>query len=72
MQSWWNPWPGVCHLQDNHGPSGIIAGGEGETPGQWHLTQRVMGVGDEIHDHLVQLVGICPIRADLARAASLP
>ena len=56
----WNPRPRVAHRQRDAGVGGREPGADHESSGGRARMHRVMGIGDEVHHHLVELVRIRP------------
>ena len=52
--------PRIRHLQQHPRVGGIESGADAELSGGGAPMHRVVGVGDEVHDHLMELVGIRP------------
>jgi len=60
-----NPRPSVRHCECDPALRGVVLRGADNVPGAWGGTERLLRVGEEVDEHLLQLVRIPPEEGDL-------
>src|SRR5206468_13003748 len=59
--------PGVCHRERDPGRCGGVVRGESDLPRARDSAERLLCIGEEVEEHLLQVVRITPERSEERR-----